>query len=142
MEQYIELITRAVVLHDGNILLCKLKGEDYCYFPGGHVEFYEDAVTALRRELKEETDADVTETCFIGAWENSFLQKHELNLLFEANLASADIKNMEDHIESRWVSLQEFKEAYVLPVLLKEKIIQWMADGQVFFGGEKNDIKT
>lgn len=138
-EKYIELIARAVVLHDDNILLCKPKGESYYFFPGGHVEFEEDIATTLRRELKEEIDADVTETQFIGAWENVFLQKHELNLVFETKLSSSDIKNREDHIESKWVPLEEFKKTRVLPVLLKEKVIGWMENGEVFFGGEKDN---
>lgn len=144
---HIELIARAVVIHEDAILLCKPKEADHFYFPGGHVEFEEDISTALKRELKEETNATVTETRFIGVWENDFFknsfhekpqQKHEVNVVFEAKIASPDIKNMEDHIESRWVPLVEFKEGRVLPVLLKEKVLQWIQDKQVFFGGEKD----
>ena len=146
-EKHIELIARAVIVHEGGVLLCRSKGEDSYFFPGGHVEFDEDTVTALKRELKEEVDADVTETRFIGVLENSFLQsslhetprqKHEMNVVFEAKLVSADIKNMEDHIESMWVPLEEFKKVRVLPVLLKEKVIQWMEDKEVFFGSEQS----
>ncbi|OGZ44363.1 MAG: hypothetical protein A2719_04875 [Candidatus Ryanbacteria bacterium RIFCSPHIGHO2_01_FULL_45_22] len=149
-QNHIELIARAVVIDNNAILLCRPKAGDYYYFPGGHVDFDEDSVTALKRELKEEADVDVSETRFIGVWENSFFQnsfhkqpeqKHELNLLFEAKLASSDIKNMEDHIESGWVSLEEFKKARVLPVLLKEKIIQWMKDKEMFFGSEKDGTR-
>ena len=50
---------------------------------------------------------------------------------------------MEDHIESGWVSLEEFKKARVLPVLLKEKIIQWMKDKEKCMKiGRKNIFKT
>lgn len=146
-QKHIELVARAVVVHAGALLLCKPKGEDYYYFPGGHVEFDEDIAIALKRELKEETGAIIAETGFIGIWENYFFQnsfhekpqqKHEVNVIFEAKLASLDIKDMEDHIESKWVPLEEFKEARVLPVLLKEKVLRWMQDRQVFFGGGKN----
>ena len=141
MDQHIELIARAVVIDGDSVLLCKPKEADYYYFSGGHVEFDEDSVTALKRELKEETDADVASIQFIGVWENSFLQKHEVNPVFEATLASASIKNMEDHIETAWVSLEEFKNARVLPVGLQEKVLQWMENREVFFGREKNDAK-
>lgn len=146
-EKHIELIARGVIVHGDAILLCKPVTADYWYFPGGHVEFDEDSATALKREIKEETDADVVETRFIGIWENVFFQnsfherpqqKHEMNVVFETKLASSDIQNMEDHIECRWVPLAEFKEARVLPVFLKEKITQWLQDKQVFFGGEKD----
>ncbi|OGZ44833.1 MAG: hypothetical protein A3J54_00665 [Candidatus Ryanbacteria bacterium RIFCSPHIGHO2_02_FULL_45_13b] len=140
--KHIEVIARAVIIHEETILLCKPKDGDYYYFPGGHVEFDEDSATALKRELKEEVDADVAHARFIGVWENQFMQgnmqKHEVNILFEARLASPNIKNMEDHIESMWVPLTEFKEAWILPASLKEKVIQWMEDKQVFFGSEKD----
>lgn len=144
-EKHIELIARAVALHDDNVLLCKPKAGDYYYFPGGHVEWDEDIVTALKRELKEEADADVVSTAFIGVWENRFFQnsfhekpaqKHEVNMVFEVKLASPDIKDREDHIETAWVPLAEFKIARVLPVLLKEKVLRWMENREVFFGEE------
>lgn len=128
------------------MLLCKGKTKDTFYFPGGHVEFSEDSVAALKRELKEEIDADVTSARFIGVWENQFVQegtqKHEIIILFEVSLASPDIHNMEEHIESRWVSLAEFKSARILPISLKERVFQWMQDAQVFFGSEKDGIKN
>lgn len=141
----IEFIARAVVVCDGKILLCQSKGKSNYFFPGGHVEFDEDIVTALKREIKEEVDVDVLSTQFIGLWENQFMQegvqKHEINIMFEAKLGSSDIKNMEDHIESKWMPLVEFKDEKVLPVLLKEKVLQWMEDKQVFFGSERGDTK-
>ena len=150
-EKHIELIARAVVVDGDNILLCKQKAADYFYFlPGGHVEFDEDIATALKREIKEEMDVDIVFLRFIGVWENEFFensfqekpeQKHELNIIFEAKLASQDIKNMEDHIECRWVPLEEFKKAKVLPELLKEKVVEWMGNREVFFGGEKHNTE-
>ncbi|OGZ56841.1 MAG: hypothetical protein A3H64_02490 [Candidatus Ryanbacteria bacterium RIFCSPLOWO2_02_FULL_45_11c] len=146
MHTHIELIARGVIIHGGKILLCKGKTKANFFFPGGHVEFGEDSAVALKRELKEEIDAGVTSARFIGVWENQFIQegiqKHEVNILFEARLASPDIKNMEDHIETVWVPLTEFKKARVLPVSLKERVTQWMEDGQTFFGSGKDGIKS
>ena len=141
----IECIARAVIIHEGAMLLCKPIADDYFFFPGGHVEFDEDSIVALKREIKEEVDGTITDTRFIGILENQFSQagetKHEMNIVFEAKLGSSDIENMEDHIESRWVPLAEFKEGRVLPVLLKEKVLQWMQDRQVFFGSEKDNAQ-
>ena len=99
----IELIARGVVIHNGKILLCKGKTFDNYYFPGGHVEFNEDSREALEREIKEETGAVITDTRFIGALENQFgqngMEKHELNIVFEARITSPEIKNLEDHIQ-------------------------------------------
>ena len=148
-EDHIELIARAVVINNDAILLCKPKVADYYYFPGGHVEFNEDISTALRRELKEEADVDVTALRFIGVWENEFFQnsfhekpdrKHEINIVFEAKVTTRDIKNKEDHIECKWIPLGEFQKSRVLPVSLKEAVIAWMQNRQVFFGSEKDNI--
>ena len=144
-EKHIELIARAVIIHEGAILLCKPIADDYFFFPGGHVEFDEDSIAALKREIKEEVDGIVIDTRFIGILENQFSQdgerKHEMNIVFESQLASPEIHVLEDHIECMWVPLAEFKEARVLPVSLKERVIQWMQDKQVFFGSEKNERK-
>lgn len=141
----IELIARAVVVYEDAVLLCKPTEADYFYFPGGHVEFDEDIVSALIREIKEEVNVAVENTRFIGVLENKFSQdseeKHEVNIVFDVRLTSPDIQNMEDHLESMWVPLVEFKEARVLPISLKEKVVQWMEDKQMFFGSEKDDIK-
>ena len=141
----IELIARGVMIHDGAILLCKVKTKDNFFFPGGHVEFDEDSIAALKREIKEEVDGIVIDTRFIGILENQFSQdgerKHEMNIVFESQLASPEIHVLEDHIECIWVPLAEFEEARVLPVSLKERVIQWMQDKQVFFGSEKNERK-
>jgi 8-oxo-dGTP diphosphatase len=142
MKKAIEVIARAVVVHNNTILLCRPKDQeygDYYYFPGGHVEFGESAEAALRREIKEETGADVTETHFIGALENRFIQhnneeKHEINLVFEAHLASAEIRDREEHIESKWVLLEDCKNARVLPETLKNRVFRWLEDKQAFYG--------
>lgn len=143
--QQIEVIVRAVVLHNDKILLCREKNKNNYFFPGGHVEFKEDAATALKREIKEETDADMVKADFIGVLENRFWQegteKHEINIVFYIQLASPDIKDMEDHIECRWLPLGELKQGSVLPVLLKEKVLQWIESKQTFFGSEKDDMR-
>jgi len=144
-QKTIELITRAVIVHNDKILLCREKNKDNFFLPGGHIEFGEDAVTALKREIKEETDAGMVKANFIGVSENRFWQggaeKHEINIVFEAQLTSPDSQDMEDHIECRWLTLAEFKEGRVLPILLKEKVLQWMQDKQIFFGSEKNNTQ-
>ena len=141
----IELIARGIIIQNDNILLCKGKTSDNYFFPGGHVEFNEDSAKALRREIKEETGATVTNTRFIGALENQFTQngeeKHELNIVFEAHLASFDIQSLEDHIECLWVPLRDYKKTFILPVSLKEKIAQWLQDKQVFWVSENNNTK-
>lgn len=37
------------------VLLFKINDRDYYMLPGGRIEFYEDSLTAIKREIKEET---------------------------------------------------------------------------------------
>lgn len=46
-------IARAVVVSDGQILIARMKGA-HSFLPGGGIEHGEGAVTALKRELREE----------------------------------------------------------------------------------------
>ena len=95
----IEILARAVIVRRGRILLCRRKAADYLFLPGGHVEFDEDIATALKRELKEEIDADVASARFIGVWENQFIQegiqKPKIKLVKESK-----IKTLATHVET------------------------------------------
>ncbi len=69
----IHVLSRAVIIHDDKILLCKtLDLEISFYFlPGGHIEHGESAENSLLRELKEETSADCKIKRFLGCLEYS-----------------------------------------------------------------------
>jgi len=42
----VEILVRAVIQIKGKILVCKKVGRDYYFFPGGHLEFGENAKEA------------------------------------------------------------------------------------------------
>src|SRR2546428_10586059 len=64
-----------------------LKGERFCRPPGGAIEFGERAADALRREIREEIRAEITEPHLLAVLENTFtlggVPKHELVFVFE-----------------------------------------------------------
>ena len=47
-------ITRAIILSNDCLLLCKQKQGNYTFLPGGHIELGESATQALKREINEE----------------------------------------------------------------------------------------
>lgn len=103
----IETIARGVCVADGKILLCKAKGGNTTYLPGGHIEFGETGRQALVREIKEELGVESSTGAFLGVVENSFLQHGkphaEINLVYELFLnPAASPRSCEAWIEFEW----------------------------------------
>jgi 8-oxo-dGTP pyrophosphatase MutT (NUDIX family) len=124
MQEYelagIETIARGVAIVDGSILLCRAKGGKSSYLPGGHIEFGETAREALVREIREELGVEAQTGRFLGAVENSFLQRGrphaEINLVFELKFAvKPEALAKEDWIEFEWRRLENLEKANLLP---------------------------
>jgi 8-oxo-dGTP diphosphatase len=142
MQKHIEFIARGFIFQNEKVLLCKRKDRDYYFFPGGHIEFGEFAKDALKREIVEEVGAKVTKCDFIGVAENVFndgaREAHEINFTFWAEIDREDVKALEDHLEFRWLSWDEFEKEEVLPTSLKNEIIKWEKDKKVFWSSQNN----
>lgn len=124
-------VSRALITEDGKILLCQKPDEDFYFFPGGNIEFGEEARATLIRELKEELNVTAIKIDFIGTVENIFEQDgqrfHEINFAFEVKLKEYLDKSLENHINFFWIDLEKIKQEKILPVVLKEKIIDRLA---------------
>ena len=116
---FVETIARGVAVRDGKVLLCRAKGGQSTYLPGGHIEFGETGREALVREVKEELGTDSTAGEFLGVVENSFDQhgkRHcEINLVYPLDLASDAAESQEDWISFEWCALAELPKANLLP---------------------------
>lgn len=137
MQNGFELIVRALIIKDKKILVCQTEGRNYYFLPGGHVEFGETMHGALLRELREEMDARVTMSKFIGGVENLFkqedLQKHEITFLYHVDIDLSEVNSKEGHIKFFWFSYDEFIEENIVPPALKDAIIAWTAEKETFF---------
>ena len=124
----IEVINRAVIIHRGEILLCKSKDANYYFLPGGHVEFGETLLKALSREIKEELGTTVKSAKFIDIVENIFTVKkrtyHELNPIFRVKLKNNKVASLEKHIEFHWLPTNRLKQARILPTAIKKILLK------------------
>ena len=136
-EPYFEVISRAVIEDERGILVCRIKGKDYYFLPGGHVEFGEDPLKALHRELEEELGAQCTGGRFIGAINNVFtedgMQHHEINLIFSLAMDEPSIESKEEHIEFFFLDRDTFSREQILPAVLQEEIVRWWERKEIFY---------
>lgn len=135
----IHILSRAVIIDQGYILLCKTLDLpiNFYFLPGGHVEHKESLEASLIRELKEETGAACSIKRFLGCLEysfelghNSICHNHEYNFIFEATSDALrheiEVPKLESHIELLWVPLHQLSSIDFRPAPLKKFIPEWL----------------
>lgn len=122
-----EIIARAVIRRDGRLLLARDRKHQWSFLPGGHVEPGEPVAEALVREISEELGVHADVGDFAGVVEYGYVADgvphHELNLVFEVAIAEAAAVSQEDHIEFRWLPLDELADADIRPQPLKAALL-------------------
>jgi len=138
MKNNFEIISRAVIIHRGKILLCRMKTKSWYFLPGGDVEFGEKPEDALKRELLEELGVKTRMIKFIGVVENSFGQiskmQHEINIVFHVTLDNFKVISLENHLEFNWIDIASLKKNELRPIAMHKAIMQWCKDKKEFFG--------
>jgi 8-oxo-dGTP diphosphatase len=74
--------------------------------PGGSVDQGEDPIDAVLREVKEETNIEVTNYKILTTY-SSVTNKHVVTLLYFGEALSEDIIVSREHSEFEWVSVKE-----------------------------------
>lgn len=127
--------TRIVVtgiLKDKDLfLVVRRSKEDDLYpgcweFPGGHIEFGETIIDALKRELKEEIGFSDFDNPIITNYTDEVKEKSgktihniELDFIIEANKENINITLSKEHTEYAWVP----KESELLDDYIKAKLL-------------------
>lgn len=75
-------------------------------FPGGKVEKNESYQDALKREIKEEFDADIEVKEYVGETVHHYPEKDIKLVFYKADLISEEIKLLE-HEDFRWITKKE-----------------------------------
>lgn len=105
----------AIIEKESKILLVKRNSKpfrNYWTFSGGHIEWGETALEAIRREVKEETGLDLIRPKFF-IYDNEFFPKlnwHAIALIFYGK-AKGKIKLQEKEVkEIRWFSKKDLSK--------------------------------
>ena len=125
----VNLIVRSVITHKNHILLStttdhnKEFSKNLYFLPGGHVDYKESAINALKRELLEELYLEAGKIRFIGALECSWDKKgsiyHEINLVYHVELPNLSLdkppKSSEPFIKFVWCPTTDLSNYNILP---------------------------
>lgn len=125
----VNLIVRAIIIHQDHILLStptesnKEFAANLYFLPGGHVDYKESAIDALKRELMEEMNLVTSVIAFIGVLECSWNKKeniyHELNLIYKVESAGLSLKfppeSTEPFIKFVWCPISQLSNYKILP---------------------------
>ncbi|MFA6215316.1 MAG: NUDIX domain-containing protein [Patescibacteria group bacterium] len=124
----------AVIIDDGKILLCSTKSTGKYWFPGGGVNLGETLVSAMEREVLEETGIKIEIEKFLAFREVFFycepLDEAYQNFSFfylcrpktKTLLADNEVDQTDESEKPRWVGLKSLKKEQLQPGV--EEIIQ------------------
>jgi 8-oxo-dGTP diphosphatase len=132
-----EIIARAVILRNGNMLLVKQRTKKWSFLPGGHVEPGERVETALIREIAEELGTEAKISGFVGVVEHGYIEDgtthHELNIVFEVTITDPEPTSREDHLEFHWLPVTQLADTDVRPGALKNALLAAASDSAPFW---------
>ena len=108
-------VAAAVIKDAEKILIAqRLKGEfkGKWEFPGGKLEENEDSVSVLKREIKEEMEADIKIDQYLCTIEHDYDSFHLSMDVYICHFLNQNIK-LHDHMAFRWIKPDEKNIDYV-----------------------------
>jgi len=95
---------KAVMHRNGKVLL--LKNEKGWDLPGGHMKKDEDILSALKREVFEETGLDIMDPKVI-------VYKHDNKIFFQGAFGSGEVNLSDEHQKYGYFDLEKVKEFHM-----------------------------
>ena len=111
-----------------------VKNQTFYRCLGGGIEFLEKSCDTLKREFKEEIEADIIIKDFLGISENIFTYKgknaHELILFYSIEIPDEyykdeyQILDVDDNSKAKWIDINEFKNKN--KILYPEEVFKYI----------------
>ena len=124
-----------IAVHEGRLLVEHDVKRGFCFVPGGRVEYGENAVQALSRELDEELGGNVEIGRLVIVSDNLFeldgIRYQEAGLYFLVNFEpghpilgrEGKFEAEEPNLVYEWLSLDGLKEEELFPRFLRELVL-------------------
>ena len=108
----------AAIIHDGSRVLATQRGygefKDGGEFPGGKIEAGETAQQAIRREIKEELDAEIEVGDLLTTVEYDYPEFHLSMQCFLCSVKSGQIL-LKEHEAAKWLEKENIESVGWLP---------------------------
>lgn len=116
--EYTHLVSVAALVTNekDEILLVKSPWRGWEY-PGGLIEPGESFETALKREVREESGAEIEITGFVGICKN--VERNIVNIDFTARYTGGELATSEESTEVGWFTEEEAMEMITFPLTKK-----------------------
>lgn len=140
----INVIVRGIIIHNNHILLTTATSDNpnfppnIFFLPGGHVEYNEPSLQALKREIWEEMNLEIEESEFAGILECSWKRKgsiyHELNIVYNIDIKGLDLSHPPVAMAHKfhsfiWKPIDQIDNIVILPESLKTIIKNYVEQG-------------
>lgn len=111
---------KAIIVHEGKLLLVKEEDDEWWSFPGGGIDYGEKANEALVRELSEELGVapdkmKTTGNIAFVATGGILNGVPKLNLFYLVEVTPADIRPTKHVLSHKWCGLEELSKLYISP---------------------------
>lgn len=136
---------RALIVKEDKLLLVNGDGDgDFYCLPGGRIDFGEDLISAVKREVYEETGLDIAvgPAVFVYDFLHQAKNFHVVNTVFRCEVINGNLSD--DWQDSggpvwdrRFVSLEEMKDLKVFPENLREGEWLKVTQGSGFYQGQE-----
>ena len=115
-------VVAGIISSDGKLLIAQrgpgMHFEGKWEFPGGKVEEGEDFKTALKREIMEELELDISVGDKVHSWTYSYDFGAVNFTAYKANVCGGKLKMLE-HMDAKWVNVAELKNYELVPADLE-----------------------
>jgi 8-oxo-dGTP diphosphatase len=123
----------AAIGRDQRLLAIRPRTGGQWFLPGAPVLFGEPIEDGLRRVLNDELGVSATFLTFLTAIEHYYTDRfgiahHELDLIFDAGLASSRVRCADESLEHRWMSTADLADVEFAPRGLSEGLLSGRFD--------------